>query len=277
MSCLFRHKLLIRRGIQQRVYLRRIRELHLDNPGLVRVFVDLVRRSLQLLIHRRYRARNRREQVAHRLHALHRAEGRMRRHRVAHARRIHIHNVTQRLLRIIGNADRADLSLYRNPLVLFGVPVVARIRHANSLLASKFCDNSVYGVREAGWKPRPGRKSPAMWNLRNSPAYGSPEMSCVSGALNAHGVGLCVIRSRWPSSPLWSSFVAAVRKRHLSARCKVVPCRSSEWTNSSVARSVQPARRANPLADHKTGRTETASSTLPPSLQAHLSGDHSAA
>ena len=97
-------------------------ELHLDHPALlVRVVVDPLRSVDELLVHLGDLARDRREQLAHRLGALHHAE-RLAAHDLrAHFRQLQINHVAELILGEAGDAHGRPVAGDPRPLVLLGV------------------------------------------------------------------------------------------------------------------------------------------------------------
>src|SRR5438034_1340037 len=79
------------------------------------------------VVHLPHLARERREQVAHRLHALDGAEDLARGHRLALARQLHLGDVAQLLDRELRDPDGDSVVLDAGPLVVLGVPQVVRI------------------------------------------------------------------------------------------------------------------------------------------------------
>ena len=67
-------------------------------------------------------------EVADRLHALDGAEGGVGGDRVADLGHVHIDDVAQRVLRVVGDADGADGAFERDPFMLAGIAVICRDR-----------------------------------------------------------------------------------------------------------------------------------------------------
>ena len=82
-------------------------------------------RRLQLLVDGGNRAGDGRKEVTDRLHALDRAEGCVGGDCVAHLGRVHVDDVAQRVLRVVGDADGADGAIKLNPFMFAGIAVVA--------------------------------------------------------------------------------------------------------------------------------------------------------
>ena len=113
---------------------------------------------------------HRRIQVRNRLHRLHRAEDLAGLNRVAHLRQVDKHNVAQRVLRVIRNADGALRAVDVNPLVFLRVLVIRRIAMSWGLSVSIVCvqlENVVPSV--SAW-PKAGYGSSAVSTISSIPA-----------------------------------------------------------------------------------------------------------
>ena len=114
---LFRDKCFVGGGVEQLFQFGGIGEFHLDDPRAVRVRVDLVGFVFQLLIDRGHLAADGRIEIADGLHAFHRAECGIGGYRVTHLGRVDVDDVAQRVLRVVGDADAADVAFDRDPFV----------------------------------------------------------------------------------------------------------------------------------------------------------------
>src|SRR5215468_8411890 len=74
MSCFFCYEFLVVGGGEKAVKFAGIFQRHLQHPGAVGVFVDLLRRRRQISIHFRHSTGGRRKKVRHGLDRLHRAK-----------------------------------------------------------------------------------------------------------------------------------------------------------------------------------------------------------
>src|SRR5207253_3149973 len=103
---------------------------HLDQPpGSVRGVVDRLRFILQLAVGLDDFPRGGGVNLADGLHRLHRAKRFSRFNLGAWLGQFDKNHVAQFVLRVVGDADRGEVSFHLNPLMLFGVAVRLRIRH----------------------------------------------------------------------------------------------------------------------------------------------------
>ena len=106
MSRFFRHKFLVVGGREQTVEFAGILQRDLDHPRAVGIFINFFWRRGQFAVDFSYGAGNGGEQVRHSLHRFDRTEclasGQLR----SNFWRLDEDNVSQRLLRVVGNANR---------------------------------------------------------------------------------------------------------------------------------------------------------------------------
>ena len=117
---------------QQAVQLARILERHLEHPGLVRILINLLRSGRQFSIHLSHGARSRRIEIRHRLHRFYGSKGLPRCDVRTGLGQFDENDVTERFLRVIGDANGCAGAVNFDPLVLLGVLQVAWIGLAAS-------------------------------------------------------------------------------------------------------------------------------------------------
>src|SRR6185295_10843283 len=126
---LFGDKLLVIRGGKQRIQLVRIFQRYFDDPGGVRVLIDLLRSRGQFAIYLCHRAAGGREQVGYRLNRLHGTEGLASGELCADFRQLYEYDIPQRFLGMVRDSDSCTGAVGVDPLVFLGVFVVGWVIH----------------------------------------------------------------------------------------------------------------------------------------------------
>jgi hypothetical protein len=109
----------VRGGVHQRLGLAGVADTDTDQPALaVRVLVDDLRLVDRLLIHLEHLARERGDDVGHRLHGLDLSARRALRHRRPDLWRLEVDELAERVLREPGDPERRLLALDPRPVVL---------------------------------------------------------------------------------------------------------------------------------------------------------------
>src|SRR5438445_5150440 len=129
MAAFLRYKLLVVGGGEQRIQFARIFELDLQHPGVVRVFIYLLGRGGQLVVNLSHGSRRGRIQIRDRFYRFDTAEGLSGGNLSADFGQIHEHDVSQRFLRVVGDADGRGIAVGFDPLVFLGVLEVRWIGH----------------------------------------------------------------------------------------------------------------------------------------------------
>lgn len=142
---LFSYIFFIRFRVEQIVERGCVAYLDLHQPCSVGVLVDLFRRVVEIGVDLGDGAGDGRVEIADGLNTLDGAEGVMRGESCAHFGQIDKDDIAERRLRVVGNANSADVAVYFNPLVFFGVFIGRRIAHARY---SRWV-RAVYGVKAA--------------------------------------------------------------------------------------------------------------------------------
>ena len=95
--------------------------LDLEEPGIVGALVDDFRRVFERAIHLDYLAADRRQHILRRLDRLHGGRLLAGRDRFAHFRQVHVDDVAQCILGVVGDADDDDVALDARPFVALGI------------------------------------------------------------------------------------------------------------------------------------------------------------
>src|SRR4051812_3406916 len=123
------HQVRVLRRVEQPAGFGRIGELHHDHPAGVRIRVDDLGFVLEAGVHLDYFAGYRGIQLRHRLHRLDGSERLPRLQLRADAGQLHVHDVAELLLRVVGDADLAAVAFELDPLVVFRVLQTGGVRH----------------------------------------------------------------------------------------------------------------------------------------------------
>src|ERR1039458_4277903 len=163
MSCLFRYKLLIVRGREQAIKFAWILQRELHHPRAMRIFIYSLRRGGQVPVDLGHGAGRGSKQVRHSFHRLDRAKRLACGQFGADLRSLDEDDVSQRLLRVVGDSNRAGGSVHLNPFVLFCVLAICCIGYtsfyllAPKLLAKSSVPSVVTQFSFAAYKPASAR------------------------------------------------------------------------------------------------------------------------
>ena len=120
---------------EEAVELGCVGQLDHEQPAVtVRILVDLLRRVAKPLVHLDDGARHGRIDLRHRLRRLDLAAARRREHVESDVGQLHVHDVTECVLRVVGDPDPRTTVLDTDPLVLARVAKVLGKLHRPSLL-----------------------------------------------------------------------------------------------------------------------------------------------
>src|SRR4029079_17152307 len=138
------------------------------------VAVWLLIHELRPFVHQRVafddRAVDGAEDVRHRLRGLDLGERLSGVHVGADVGKIHVHDIAERVLREVGDADAHDAALWSDPLVLLRVPNVVRVLHELSSSSGGRSVRSGNDSRSDGESPT-GRQDAVASARRMSPTY----------------------------------------------------------------------------------------------------------